>query len=137
MQTLVLVGVIAVMFVLWERWVGDRAMVPVKIFKSRSMYGLTLAKDCNSLSYFAPTATPSLCSVSSIDFSSCFFHSQVISFSSPEYIISSSYTQYIPIFYQVARHHSATKSGIDLLPYLLAFLLTTGITGFAVSKTGY
>ncbi|KAJ7276744.1 transporter [Mycena rebaudengoi] len=98
--TLVLAGVIAVMFVLWERWVGDRAMVPVKIFKSRSIYAIMIFRFFNR------------------------FFMLLFSF-------------YIPIFYQVARHHSATKSGIDLLPYLLAFLLTTGITGFVVSKTGY
>ncbi|KAJ7247006.1 MFS general substrate transporter [Mycena rebaudengoi] len=98
--TLVLAGVIAVIFVLWERRVGDRAMVPVKIFKSRSIYAIIMFSFFNRFCQLL-------------------------------------FSYYIPIFYQVARHHSPTNSGIDLLPFLLAFLITAGIAGFGVSKTGY
>ncbi|KAJ7330852.1 ABC transporter [Mycena albidolilacea] len=35
------------------------------------------------------------------------------------------FSYYIPIFYQAARHHSATKSGIDLLPFMLEVVLTS------------
>ncbi|KAJ7078002.1 ABC transporter [Mycena belliarum] len=44
---------------------------------------------------------------------------------------------YIPLFYQAARHHSATTSGIDLLPFMLAVIITIIASGKAVSSTGY
>ncbi|KAJ7756579.1 ABC transporter [Mycena metata] len=47
------------------------------------------------------------------------------------------YIYYIPIFYQAARAHSATKSGIDLLPLMLGLVLTGAIAGGVVAKTGY
>ncbi|KAJ7851242.1 ABC transporter [Mycena olivaceomarginata] len=47
------------------------------------------------------------------------------------------YLQYIPIFYQAVRHHSATKSGIDILPFMLAQVLTIVAAGQVVGKTGY
>lgn len=47
------------------------------------------------------------------------------------------FSYYIPILYQIARHHSAIKSGVDLLPYLLAFIVTITVAGVLVSKTGY
>jgi hypothetical protein len=45
--------------------------------------------------------------------------------------------QYIPIFYQAVRHHSATKSGIDLLPFMLGLVITIISSGQLVGKTGY
>jgi len=42
---------------------------------------------------------------------------------------------YIPLWYQV-QGHSATKSGIDLLPFLLTTLLTAGICGAIINRVG-
>jgi len=47
------------------------------------------------------------------------------------------YSYYIPIFYQAVRHHSATKSGIDLIPFMLSLVLTVIAAGQIVGKTGY
>ncbi|KAJ7339924.1 ABC transporter [Mycena albidolilacea] len=47
------------------------------------------------------------------------------------------YLQYIPIFYQAVRHQSATRSGIDILPFMLAQVLTIVAAGQVVGKTGY
>ncbi|KAJ6585699.1 major facilitator superfamily domain-containing protein [Mycena capillaripes] len=44
---------------------------------------------------------------------------------------------YIPIFYQAVRHHSATKSGIDILPFMLAQVLTIIGAGQIVGRMGY
>ncbi|KAJ7453316.1 hypothetical protein B0H11DRAFT_1741413, partial [Mycena galericulata] len=44
---------------------------------------------------------------------------------------------YIPIFYQAVRHHSATKSGVDLLPFLLGVISTVISSGIIVGKVGY
>lgn len=47
------------------------------------------------------------------------------------------FSYYIPIFYQAAKHHSATQSGIDLIPFMLSLVLTLIIGGQIVGKTGY
>ena len=38
--TFVFAGVSAIAFIGWEKFMGDRAMTPLKIFKSRSVYVL-------------------------------------------------------------------------------------------------
>jgi hypothetical protein len=40
LQPFIFAGVIAVVFVAWENYLGETAMVPLEIFKSRSMYVL-------------------------------------------------------------------------------------------------
>ncbi|KAJ6473377.1 transporter [Mycena vitilis] len=44
---------------------------------------------------------------------------------------------YIPLFYQAVRGHTATKSGVDLLPFMLAVTLAVIIAGQVVARTGY
>ncbi|KAJ7150499.1 ABC transporter [Mycena crocata] len=98
--TFVFAGVIAITFVFWEIFVGDGAMMPVRIFKSRSIYA-------------------------------------IISFSFLNRFTQLLFSFYIPIMYQVARGHSAVKSGIDLLPLLLSGMVTVIGSGIIVSKFGY
>ncbi|KAF7299910.1 Major facilitator superfamily protein [Mycena chlorophos] len=47
------------------------------------------------------------------------------------------YTYYIPIYYQAARHRTATQSGIDLLPLMLGTIITMIATGQLVTRWGY
>ncbi|KAJ7615653.1 ABC transporter [Mycena polygramma] len=47
------------------------------------------------------------------------------------------FSYYIPIFYQAVRHHSATKSGIDILPFMLSTVITIIVSGQIVGKVGY
>ncbi|KAJ6549679.1 major facilitator superfamily domain-containing protein [Mycena capillaripes] len=47
------------------------------------------------------------------------------------------FSYYIPIFYQAVRHHSATSSGIDLLPFMLGVVVTVISTGQIVGRFGY
>ncbi|KAJ7254980.1 transporter [Mycena haematopus] len=47
------------------------------------------------------------------------------------------YSYYIPIFYQAVRGHSATKSGIDLLPFMLGSVVTVIAAGQIVGRFGY
>lgn len=42
----------------------------------------------------------------------------------------------LPIFYQVTRQHSATKSGIDILGFMLSTVLSVIISGRIVGKIG-
>ncbi|KAJ7036886.1 ABC transporter [Mycena alexandri] len=47
------------------------------------------------------------------------------------------FSYYIPIYYQAARAHTATKSGIDLLPFMLGIVITVITSGQIVGKFGY
>ncbi|KAJ7624664.1 ABC transporter [Roridomyces roridus] len=47
------------------------------------------------------------------------------------------FSYYIPIFYQAARHSSATDSGVDLLPFMLGVVITIIGSGQVVGLTGY
>ncbi|KAF7335567.1 Major facilitator transporter-like protein [Mycena venus] len=96
----VFAGVLTAAYVWWEIYMGESAMTPTTIFKSRSVWAI--------LAY-------------------CFL--------SRFSLLLFSY--YIPIFYQAVRHHSATKSGIDLLPFMLGLVLTVILAGQIVGKTGY
>ncbi|KAJ7183645.1 ABC transporter [Mycena filopes] len=79
-------------FIAWEGYMGERAMTPSGIFKSRSM------------------SVPSIISITFV---------------------------YIPIFYQASRGHSATKSGLDLLPLMLSAVISVIAAGQIAAKTGY
>ncbi len=43
---------------------------------------------------------------------------------------------YLPIGYQASRGVSATKSGIDILPFMLALVIASAISGGVISKLG-
>jgi len=87
-------------FLAWEQYLGEKAMVPLKIFKSRSVYALM----CYTI----------LSRVTLLLFSF-----------------------YIPIFYQVAKHHTATASGVNLLPFTLGIVFCSMISGIVVSRGTY
>ncbi|GAA5879940.1 hypothetical protein JCM3774_005685 [Rhodotorula dairenensis] len=95
----VVAGVTAIAIVFWVRWMGDRALVPPKIFKSISVYAI-----CGS-AFFTRCALLM-------------------------------FTYYIPIYYQAVRHHDAMKSGIDILAFMLAVVISVVAAGRIVSATG-
>jgi len=43
---------------------------------------------------------------------------------------------YLPLLFQAVKHHSATKSGIDILPFMLAIVIGSAVAGLIVSLTG-
>ncbi|KAG9101894.1 hypothetical protein FRC06_002508, partial [Ceratobasidium sp. 370] len=45
-------------------------------------------------------------------------------------------TYYLPLQYQATKGHSATKSGIDILPFMLACVLTAAGSGAVINVTG-
>ncbi|KAJ7082360.1 ABC transporter [Mycena belliarum] len=47
------------------------------------------------------------------------------------------YSYYIPLFYQAVRHHTATASGIDLLPFMLGCVVVIIAVGQVVGRFGY
>ncbi|TNY17839.1 ABC transporter [Rhodotorula diobovata] len=95
----VVAGVLGVALVFWQRYLGDRAMVPGKIFKSIGVYGILVS------------AFMTRCSLLIL-------------------------TYYIPIYYQAVRNHNATQSGIDILAFCLAVVLSVIIAGRIVALTG-
>ncbi|KAK7052588.1 major facilitator transporter-like protein [Favolaschia claudopus] len=98
--TFVFSGVLAIAFIFWEKHVGDGAMAPLQIFRSRSIYAIMI-------------------------YAFLIRFSQLV------------YAYYLPILYQVVRHHDATKSGIDILPMLVSGVVLLLISGLLVSKFGY
>ncbi|SCZ91295.1 BZ3500_MvSof-1268-A1-R1_Chr1-2g01314 [Microbotryum saponariae] len=46
-------------------------------------------------------------------------------------------TYYLPIFFQATKGVSATKSGIDILPYMLGVVVGSAVSGGIVSKEGH
>ncbi|CAE7095866.1 unnamed protein product [Rhizoctonia solani] len=45
-------------------------------------------------------------------------------------------TYYLPIYFQVAKGHSATRSGIDILPFMLSVVIAAGGSGGVINGTG-
>ncbi|GAA6031379.1 hypothetical protein JCM8097_005632 [Rhodosporidiobolus ruineniae] len=96
----VVAGVVFVALGFWERYLGDKAMVPVKIFSNGiSIIGILVS------------AFMTRCSL----------------------LI---FTYYIPIYYQAVKHHNATKSGVDILAFMLAVVLSVIISGRLVARFG-
>ncbi|KAJ6577046.1 ABC transporter [Mycena vulgaris] len=93
-------GVCFAAFVCWELFMGDKAMTPISIFKSRSIYAIV-----------------------------------AYSFLTRFYMLILSY--YLPVLYQAGKNHSATSSGIDLLPFLLGVVLTVIGSGQLVARIAY
>ncbi|KAJ7656403.1 hypothetical protein DFH06DRAFT_991643, partial [Mycena polygramma] len=95
-------GVAAIAYIGWEMHLGERAMTPTSIFKSRSVWAILV-------------------------------YSFLMRFS----LLLFSY--YIPIFYQVVRHHSATQSGSScIFPIVSVPLFVTVISsGQLIARFGY
>jgi hypothetical protein len=45
-------------------------------------------------------------------------------------------TYYLPLWYQATKGVSATKSGLDILPYMLSLVVSAALSGGIISKTG-
>ncbi|KAJ7716968.1 ABC transporter [Mycena maculata] len=96
----VFAAVLTVVFIAWEIYLKERAMVPTAIFHSRSVYAIVIYSFLTRFSLLL-------------------------------------FSYYIPIFYQAVRHSTATKSGIDLLPFMLGVVLSVIGSGQLVGKFGY
>ncbi|KAJ7266361.1 major facilitator superfamily-domain-containing protein, partial [Mycena haematopus] len=93
--TFIFAGLLAIVLFLWERQVGDAAMTPLAIFKSRSIYAIMI------------------------------------------YGFLNRFTQLIFAYASFVRHHSATRSGIDILPMLISGIVILIGSGILVGKFGY
>lgn len=45
-------------------------------------------------------------------------------------------TYYLPVYFQVTKGHTATKSGIDILPFMLSVVVMAGASGGVINATG-
>ena len=46
-------------------------------------------------------------------------------------------TYYLPLFYQAVKEHSPTKSGIDILGFMLSVVICSMLAGGIISQVGY
>ncbi|KAF7323273.1 Major facilitator superfamily protein [Mycena chlorophos] len=92
-------GVLFITVIFWETWLGDRAMVPVKIFRSFAIYAILLYSFLMRFNYLL-----------------------VI--------------YYVPIYFQAARHRNAVSSGLNLLAFLLASVVSVIAAGQLVGHFG-
>ncbi|GAA5937593.1 MDR family MFS transporter [Sporobolomyces koalae] len=95
----VVAGVTLLAFGFWQRHLGDRALVPPRIFKDYSIWAICV------------TAFMTRCSMLIL-------------------------TYYLPIYYQAAKHHSATKSGVDILALMLSVVISVIASGRIVGMCG-
>ena len=93
-------GLIAILFIISQILLGDKATLPTRIMKNRSVA------------------------------SSCAF---VFFFGGAFFLLM----YYLPIFFQSVKGSSATASGIDLLPILLATVISSIVMGGVVTAVGY
>ncbi|KDQ12826.1 hypothetical protein BOTBODRAFT_34275 [Botryobasidium botryosum FD-172 SS1] len=84
--TFVVFGVLLVLFILWQFYKGDRALLPLHLFNSMTVVGCCICAFFTRMAFF------------------------------------------MAIYYSV-KGHSALKSGIDLIPLVLAVVFTSGIGG--------
>jgi len=97
---LVVAGVLVIIFVGWEHYIGpEKAMLPLHLATNRTVWGSSL---------------------------SAFFLSMAM--------LSGLY--YLPLWYQAVRGVSASRSGIDILSFMMAVVSGAGISGAVIRRTG-
>ncbi|CAE6512389.1 unnamed protein product [Rhizoctonia solani] len=105
-------GVLCPAFIAWEYRLGDRAVMRTSMFRRRTQIGSVTVLSC----------VPQ-CSVAALKL---FFVMLALLLG----------TYYLPIYFQVAKGHSATRSGIDILPFMLSVVIAAGGSGGVINTTG-
>lgn len=93
-------ALLLILFIASQIWLGERATLPPRLFKNRTILSAT--------------------------FFVLFFGGAIFSL-----------MYYLPIYFQSVRGSSATKSGIQVLPLMLATVLASIVTGGLVTAVGY
>lgn len=93
-------GLIAILFCFSQWKLGDRATLPPRILKKRTVWAVAIFATCFGGAFFL-------------------------------------FMYYLPIYFQSVKNHSATKSGIDLLPILLATVVSSMLFGGLITAVGY
>ncbi|KAG9104701.1 hypothetical protein FRC07_009755 [Ceratobasidium sp. 392] len=92
-------GVLLIIFVGWEMYKGDRAILRTAMFRRRTQVGACVE------AFFIMLA-----------------------------LLLGTY--YLPVYFQVTKGHSATRSGIDILPFMLSVVVAAGGSGGVINGTG-
>ncbi|RYP21060.1 hypothetical protein DL765_002467 [Monosporascus sp. GIB2] len=112
---LVLAPVLTAAFIFWERYMGDRAMVPLGIFeRGLSIYSICSFAIFNRFIYLIFTYVRFV----------------------PVALAGQPLTSFHTIYYQAGRRHSATESGVDLLPLMLSVVISIVVSGQLVGRYG-
>ncbi|RAO73548.1 uncharacterized protein BHQ10_009560 [Talaromyces amestolkiae] len=93
-------GLIAILFIISQWRLGDRATLPPRILRKRTVWSVSVFAVCFGGAFFL-------------------------------------FMYYLPIYFQSVKNHSATKSGIDLLPILLATVISSVFFGGLITAVGY
>jgi len=91
-------GAVLAIFILWERHMGPRAVLPLSLFKRNTQIGTCLEAFFVMLGLLLAT-------------------------------------YYLPLQYQ-AKGHSATQSGIDILPFMMSVVIVAALSGAVINFTG-
>lgn len=95
---LVLAAVFCIVFICWEWFMREKALMPLRLFASRTQVGTTLESAFIGLG-----------------------------------LLNGTY--YLPLWYQ-AMGRSATNSGVDILPFMLAVIIASILSGAVIKMTG-
>ncbi|KAG6864637.1 hypothetical protein C0991_008143, partial [Blastosporella zonata] len=118
---LVLFGLLLVTFVAWEYKKGSKGILPLKMLLRRSILGAFIESAFIQLAFvIAVVSVMSVCN-------------DLDSNMSATLLLST--TCFQPLLYQV-RGHSATKSGIDILPFMISGVITTLAAGVGMKAKG-
>jgi len=102
-----------VAFILWERRRGDTALIPLKLFRSRTMIGSTIAAAftrfvvVSNAGHLWPNKLARLTMFIAI------FE--------------------LPLYFQAVKGHSPTRAGIDMIPITIALVFASGVFGTLTS----
>ncbi|KAF8319133.1 ABC transporter [Clavulina sp. PMI_390] len=91
-------GVVGAIFIGWQYYRKDLALLPLKLLKNRTQIGTSMASFWLMLNFLAGI-------------------------------------YYLPLYYQ-ANGHSATRSGIDILPFMMLTVAGTMVSGTIITITG-
>lgn len=120
---------LVIIFVLYEwKFAGPSCILPLRMFKNRTQVGACLAA---FFLMFVMLVGKWLCGGRHVESS---LLQALTLFSSLSLLLLGLY--YIPIYYQASRGVTATKSGIDILPFMLALVLASGVAGGVITKFG-
>jgi hypothetical protein len=100
-------------FLLWERRMGPRAIMPLHLFRRRSQIG---------------------CCLEAVR--GCFFHCAFFTEEHPQFFLNLGMliaTYYLPLWYQSTKGATATKSGLDILPLMISLVVAAAGSGVLLS----
>lgn len=115
---LVVFGALICVFIGIQMWQQEKATVPPRLIKNRNLWGCSVYLFCLGSAFFVFV-----------------FYVRILTPTQPTSTLTN--TQKLPIWFQVIKNASATKSGIMNIPMILGVILTSMLAGGLVTLIGY